>query len=118
MTPQAKESAIRTVIQTIGGIIGGIFVYKKWATEDQVSSFLNGDLMGAVIGFLVSAAGGAWGQKANSEAGLVSAVGALAADPKSPVKGVIVDNTSAGQALTSPKVAPAGTSQATAIAQR
>lgn len=91
---------------------GGFAVAKGWISEQ---------LMVQIVGALVGVFGVLWGVKSNTQTALVGSVAAMAADPSSPVKGVVVEQNSAGRelivAVDSAHVVPANTAAAARVAK-
>jgi hypothetical protein len=92
---QAKSNA-RWFVATFSGIIAGWFAAKGWFTIDQVTSVLSSE---TTISILASIAVGVWGYFVHSKTNAVAVVDAIAKEPSSPVKAVILEPTPAGRDL-------------------
>lgn len=117
MNQEQVKSAVRWVLATFGGVIGGFFIGKGWVTADQVASVLSNDTVIALItSGVVALVGLIWGQVIHTEAAAVATVDAIPA-----VAGVVTKPTPEGRALaaTTPSetVATAGTPAAKEIAK-
>jgi hypothetical protein len=116
-TEQIK-SLVRSLVSTFGGVIAGFFVGKGWFTSDQVMSVITSETF---IGLAASGIVAGWGFITHSEKNAVAVVADIAANPASPVKGIIVEPTPAGQALAmaipAQTIVPAGTTAASAMAK-
>lgn len=98
MEPNVEQvkSSIGWFVSTFGGFVAGWFASKGWFTIDQVTTVLNSP---ALIGGAASFAIFVWRLFAHKQANAVAIVAAIAADPASPVKAPILENTAAGRAL-------------------
>lgn len=124
MEPNVEQvkSSIGWFVTTFGGFIAGWFAAKGWFTVDQVTTVLNSP---ALIAGAASVVVFVWRLFVHKQANAVAVVAALAADPASPVKGVVVEPTIEGRKLASDianaipaaVVAPAGTAAAANIAK-
>lgn len=112
------KSIIRTLVATFGGLIAGFFAARGWFKADQVLAVLNSP---AFIGLATSVVAGIWGLYVHKQSNAVAVVGAIAAQPGSPVKAVLTEATPAGKEMarnTPGPVVEAGTTQATEMARR
>lgn len=107
MNQEQAKSAVRWIIATFGPII----ISHGWASASTLEM---------VGGALVSLAPLIWSMFTHTEANAVQVVGTIAADPASPVKGVITAPTVAGrelaQSIPGPQVVQAGSTDAKAMA--
>lgn len=92
MTEQISGQ-LRQLLQALGGMAIGL----GWLTTGQVDFWLQVILQ--VGGPLAMLAGIAWSWWVNRPVALVASVDAMAKDPASPIKGVVVTNTTAGRDL-------------------
>lgn len=117
MDSEKIKSLLRSLIIASAGLVGGWFAAKGWFTTEQISAVLSSPVFAALVTMV---AGAIWGIFNKTERNMVAAVDALAKDPSSPVKGVIVANTPAGKELANSipgaTVVPAGTAAADKIA--
>ncbi len=115
MQPEQVKSQIRVWLTGLAGVVLGWFASKGWINEASISAILNSPVVVAVLGMAATAV---WSWFSNTDKALVAKVDALAKDPTSPVKGVIVTNSAAGHELTSgTTVVAAGSPQATDLAK-
>lgn len=117
MNQEQIKSAVRWVLSTFGGVIGGFFIGKGWVTADQVTSILSNETVIALISSgVITLIGLIWGQVVHTDAAAVATVDAIPA-----VAGVVTKPTLEGRALAattpSPTVAAAGTAEAKEIAK-
>lgn len=119
MNPEIMKGQIRSLIIAVGGFVAGWFAFKGWITTEQLSSLLSSPVAGAVASM---AAAFIWSAMTHRQGNAVAVVDAMAKDPTSPVKGVILEPTTEGRALAAsiPGVTAvvAGTPMAAAIATR
>ena len=111
---EQTSGQLRQVLQALGGIA----VALGWFTNGQVDFWIQVILQ--VAGPLAMLAGVIWSWKVNRPVDLVASVVAMAEDPNSPVKGVVMSSTIEGRALANEfdtnKIAPAGSADAKKIA--
>lgn len=107
---EQTSGQLRQLLQALGGIATAL----GWLTTGQVDLWIQVILQAAGPLFMV--AGVIWSWKVNRPVDLVASVVAMADDPNSPVKGVVMAPTIEGRALanefTSNKIAPAGSTDA------
>lgn len=111
MNQEQIKSAIRWVIATFGPILIS-------------HGYVGSSTLEMISGVLISAVPLAWSMLTHTQANAVSVVATIAADPASPVKGVVVDQTTAGRAMVTDNananafsvVVPAGTHAAELMA--
>jgi hypothetical protein len=96
MNIEQAKSALRSFVATFGGFIGGWFAAKGWFTVDQVTSVLNSP---TTISLLASIAVFVWGLLTHTQKNAVTVVDAIAKEPDSPVKAVVVEPTTEGREL-------------------
>lgn len=96
MNEEQVKSSVRTLVSAFGGAIAGWAASKGWFSVDQVLSVLNSQVF---IGIATSIGVGIWGLFVHKQSNAVAIVAAIAADPTSPVKSPILENTVDGRAL-------------------
>ena len=98
MTPNTQQikSALRWLITVFGATLAGWFASKGWINEQQFTAAINSP---AFFSFMVSAIGLILSLITHKETNTIAVVDAMAKDPLSPVKGVIVEPTVAGSAI-------------------
>lgn len=124
MEPNVEQikSGIRWFVTTFGGFIAGWFASKGWFSVDEVISVLNNPVL---ISAAASLFVGGLGLFVHKQSNAVAVVAAIAADPTSPVKGVVVERSEAGRTLATnisnsnvdAVIAPAGSDAAERIAK-
>lgn len=121
MEPNIEQikGQLRTYIGVFGGVIAGWFAHSGYVTADQVLGVLNSPAFLGVAAAVVSAV---WSMIAHKQSNAVAVVAAMAADPASPVKGVVVQQNVEGRRLIdtvgSADVVPAGTATAATMAKQ
>lgn len=108
---------LRWLISAFGMGLAGWFARGGYVTQQQVMDVLNSP---AFLSLAVSLVGAGWGLAAHTQAAAVAAVAKIAADPASPVVGVVTTNTIEGRALASSlpaEVQPANSAGADFIAR-
>lgn len=116
--PEQIKSAIRWLVATFGGVVAGWLAHGGYVTTQQVTDVINGP---AFFSFAFSVASGVIGLLVHKQSNAVAVVTRIAADPGSPVVGVVAANNAAGHALVSAidhtgEIAVASTTAASAIA--
>jgi hypothetical protein len=96
MNPEQAKSSVRWAVATFGGGIAGFAAGKGWASADTVMALLNSEMFTSAA---VAAVPLIWGLFTHTQSNAVAVVDAIAKDPASPVKGVVVENTAAGRDL-------------------
>lgn len=96
MNPEQAKSSVRWAVGAFGGGVAGFAAGKGWASADTVMSLLNSEVF---MGAAASAAMYVWSQFTHTQANAVAVVDALAKNPDSPVKGVVLTNTIEGRDL-------------------
>lgn len=119
MNPEMMKSAIRSVLIGAACLMAGWLMSKGWITEAQWTALATGP----VGGLLATAVSGMiWGMINKTEANAVAVVDAIAKQPDSPVKGVIMEPTAEGRDLAASipgtTAVVAGTREASTIASR
>lgn len=113
---EQTSGQLRQALQAIGSIAMAL----GWLTTGQVDAWIQSVMQ--IAGPIAMLAGILWSYKVNRPVDLVASVVAMADDPTSPVKGVVVAPTIAGRDLknefTTDKIATAGTYDAAAIAKQ
>jgi hypothetical protein len=106
-----NNDQLMSLLRAILAIIGSVLT-----THGTLTSGMWEQISGVVL----MAAPMAWGMYVHTESAKVAAVAALAADPTSPVKGVITENSAAGRQLAASidgTVVSAGSTEAAALAK-
>lgn len=115
--PEQVKSVLRWLIGAFGMGLAGWFARGGYVSQEQVMDVLNSP---AFLSLAVSLVGAGWGLVAHTQAAAVATVARIAADPNSPVVGVVTTNTIEGRALAASlpaEVQPAQTAAANSIAQ-
>ena len=119
MNQQQINSLLRSLFGTLGGIVIGWFASRGWhLTPDDQKNLVALLQSPELVGLAVSGLTGIMGLLVHTQANAVAVVAKIAADPASPVVGVITTNTSEGRALAQSlpaQVAPANTAGAASI---
>jgi len=130
MNQEQAKALLRTLGATFGGSIMGWFASKGWhLSPDDAKSLVAILQSPELLGLLASGLAAIWGLVSHTQANSVAVVAAMKSDPASPVKGVIVEQTQAGQALIAKvadiakvsdggAVVPAGTQAAASMSAR
>lgn len=92
---EQTSGQLRQLLQALGAFLTSAGFITM--TTAQVNSWVNVAML--VIGVGAQAGGVIWSWKVNRPQELVASVVAMAADPASPVKGVVVEQTIAGRDL-------------------
>ena len=99
-TSEQIKSAARWILTLLGGLVGGWVAKSGFISSEQVASFFTSEV---VVGFLTTgiSAGIAlvWSLITHTEKNSIAVVDTLAKQPDSPVKGVLMEPTPAGQAI-------------------
>lgn len=124
MNPNQQQVAdwLRTGLGTLGGIIMGWFAARGWTlTPDEQKSVLSLLQSPELVGLIMSGITAVMGYMAHTHQAAVATVAQIAADPKSPVVGVVTTNDAAGRQLAESiahlTVAAANSQAAVSIAQ-
>jgi hypothetical protein len=96
MNEEQIKSAIRSLVSAFGGMLAGWGASKGWVTADQILGVLNSE---SFIGAVAAIAAGTWGLFTHKKSNAVAVVTAMARDPESPVKAVVVEPTPEGREL-------------------
>jgi hypothetical protein len=115
MNPEVIKSAIRWTITAFGAALAGWFAHSGYITADQALGILNSP---AFASFAFAVVSGVVGLFVHTQANAVAVVATIAADPTSPVVGVITTNTMEGRKLAASlpaEVAPANSAAASSI---
>lgn len=115
--PEQTKSVIRWLIGAFGMGLAGWFAHSGYISQQQAMDILNSP---AFLSAAVSVVGVVWGLMAHTQSNAVSVVAKIAADPNSPIVGVVTTNTAEGRALATSmpaEVQAAGTAGANSIAQ-
>lgn len=113
MNQEQVKSTIRSVLTAVGGFALAL----GWAKAQNIIDMLQNE---AVLGFVASLAAMGWGLFRHKQSNQVAATVAIAAQPDSPVKGIITENTPEGRQLAlsiDGPVAASGTANAADIAK-
>jgi hypothetical protein len=99
-TNEQIKSASRWVLTLLAGLVAGWVSKSGFISADQVTSFFTSDV---VVGFLTTGITAGitlvWSLITHTEKNSVAVVDTLAKQPDSPVKGVLMEPTPAGQAM-------------------
>jgi hypothetical protein len=121
MNQEQFKSTLRTIMGTFGGVIIGWFASKGWhLTPDEARNFVALLQSPEIIGLILSAGSGIMGLMVHTQANAVAVVTKIAADPASPVVGVVTTDTPEGRAMASnpsAEIAVASTPGANAISR-
>jgi hypothetical protein len=100
MNPNKEQinSAIRWLVTVFGAGIAGWLAHSGYVTAQQVTDALNSP---AFLSLAFSMASGIIGLIAHTQKNAVAVVTAIAADPNSPVVGIVTTNTPEGRAMAS-----------------
>ena len=116
--PEQIKSAVRWLVTAFGAGFAGWLAHSGYVTAGQVTDALNSP---AFMGLAVAVISGIFGLLTHTQSNAVAVVTKIAADPTSPVVGVVTANTAEGRALADSlpheEIKAAGTAGATAIAQ-
>lgn len=119
MNPEMMKGQIRALLIAVGGLAAGWLISKGWMSESAWTAIMNSPVAAALA---TMASGFIWSALTHTESNAVAVVDAMAKDPTSPVKGVILLPTTEGRALAASipgsTAVVAGTHEATAIAAR
>jgi len=119
MNPEIMKGQLRSLLIAAAGMVVGWFAYRGWISAERAMDILTGPVLGAMA---TMATGFIWSGLTHRQDNAVAVVDAMAKDPASPVKGVIVEATIAGRDLANSipgsTVVMAGTHEATTIATR
>jgi hypothetical protein len=121
MNTQQTYSLLRTLLGTVGGVVMGWFASKGWhLSADDTKNVMALLQSPEVIGLAMSVLTGALGLVAHTQANAVAVVAQIAADPASPIVGIITAPTAEGRTLAASlpaEVASANTPAANAISK-
>jgi hypothetical protein len=122
MNEEQAKSAVRSVITAAGGIVIGWFASKGWHLSPDDTKNITALLQSPeFIGVLLSASGALWGHLTHTQTNAVAVVDAIAKQPDSPVKAVIMEATvegvKAAQELPGNTTVVAGSTAAATAAQ-
>ena len=85
---------------TIGGMVMGWFASKGWhLSPDEAKNLVSLLQSPEAVGLIISAGSGILGLMAHTQANAVAVVTKIAADPNSPVVGIITANTPEGRSM-------------------
>lgn len=118
MNPEQAKSAAGVLLAFLAGSLGGYGVNKNWFTAAQLTGFITNETVISVTGLIVITV---WRLIAHTQKNAVAVVDAIAKQPDSPVKAVLVEPTPEGLAIASSlpgtTTVPAGTAQAVRLAK-
>lgn len=118
MNPEIMKGQIRSVLIAVGGLVAGWLISRGWISESAWTAVVNSPVAAALA---TMAAGFIWSALTHRQQNAVAVVAAIAAQPNSPVKGVITEPTIAGRELAKSipldTVVSAGTHEAATIAK-
>ena|ERR1022692_912652 len=100
MNQEQVNSTLRTLMGTIGGMVMGWFASKGWhLSPDEAKNLVSLLQSPEAVGLIISAGSGILGLMAHTQANAVAVVTKIAADPNSPVVGIITANTPEGRSM-------------------
>lgn len=118
-TPNTEQTKmiVRWFITAFGMSLAGWFAHSGYVSQQQVMDVLNSP---AFLSAAVSVVGAIWGMIAHTQSNAVAVVAKIAADPNSPVVGILTTANQEGRALAASipqaEIASVGTPGATNIA--
>jgi hypothetical protein len=97
MNEEQTKSGIRSILIGVAGIALGWFANGGYVSADQISGIMSSPVF---ISFVTMISGAIWGLITHKQSNAVAVVAAMAADPSSPVKGVVMEPTIEGLGIT------------------
>lgn len=118
MNSEQAKSQAATLLAFLAGSLGGYGVSKNWFTAAQVTGFATNETVISLVGLGIVAI---WRWIAHTQKNAIAVVDAIAKQPNSPVKAVLLEPTPEGLAIANSlpgtTTVPAGTAQAVKLAK-